>query len=55
MKIIQDEKNQNEFILYKGKRMIHKKILQEYVAEYGPEQVGSIVKRATANQKIILT
>lgn len=51
--LVNDEKN--DFILYKNKRIIHRKILKEYLQQYGEEKIGSIIKRATENQTIIFT
>ena len=42
-----DAKNEDVFILYKRKRIIHKTILKEYIAQYGESNIGSIIKRAT--------
>jgi hypothetical protein len=31
LKLVNDEKNENDFIFYKGKRIVHRKILKEYL------------------------
>ena len=47
IELIKDEKNEDNFILYKRKRLIHKNILKEYIVKYGEGNIGSIIKRAT--------
>jgi hypothetical protein len=43
------------FILYKKKRILHTKIIKDYIKEYGEDNLPFIIKRATENQTLYFT
>ena len=42
-------------ILYKGKRLLHTRIVRDYLIEFGDDALSYIIKLATQNQTIIKT